>query len=81
MFPGEAEIAEEPSHAESYNVLPTDFGASQFVVKSLLLCENQKIFLKYFDKTSQLSYFCRLERFTFSHSSVTTLVVPGLMLK
>ena len=42
MFPCEAQIAEEPSHAESYNVLPTDFGASQFVVKSLLLCENQK---------------------------------------
>ena len=55
MFPCEAQIAEEPSHAESYNVLPTDFGASQFFVKSLLLCENQKIFFKYFDITSQLT--------------------------
>lgn len=76
MFPAAAQIAEELSHAESYNVLLTDFGSSQFFVKLLLLCEKQKIF---WQKT-QMSNFCRLKRFKFGLPSLATSLT-GLVLK
>ena len=54
-----AQIADQLSHAEGYNVLPRDFGASQFFVKLMLLCEYQN----YIVKTTKLSSCCLLKTF------------------
>ena len=59
-----ANIAEELPQPESDNVLLTDLGSSQFLVKLMLLCGIPKNILKIFGEKKH--YFCRRKRFKFS---------------